>query len=153
MTSAVEVLVSDLMNTNCIVEPNNDSKLYFNRLMNQRFDRMRLDTKYTDMPLEKCFWVNQLRGGALQIHNGHDYAVIDTDGDLLALCDQKQRPVQLKIFDENSYAALMMAGQKVPVPPTRKSVLTVEEYLPARPFRIGVQQLSALARRSDRFGG
>ena len=153
MTSAIEVLVSDLMNADCIVEPNQDSKLYFSRLMNQRFQRMRLDTTYADMPLEKCFWVNQLRGGPLQIHNNRDYAVIDTDGDLLALCDQKQHPVQVKIFNDSSYAALMAAGQKVPVPPTRKTELSIEDYLPAKPFRVGVQQLSALARLSDRFGG
>ncbi|MBQ4471958.1 MAG: hypothetical protein II942_01760 [Alphaproteobacteria bacterium] len=153
MTSAVEVLVSDLMQADEIVEPNDDSDRYFNRLMNQRFQRMRLDITYADMPLEKCFWVNRLSGGPLQIHNSRDYAVVDTDGDLLILCDQKQRPVQIKAFGDDFYGVLIDAAEKLPIPNTHKSELVIEDYLGAKPFRIGIQQVSALARRLDRFGG
>ena len=153
MVAAVESLIADLKQTPQIVEPNAESKLYFNRLMNQRFQRMRLNTTYADMPLEKCFWVNELTDGKLQIHNSRDYVIIDTDGDLLAICDQKQRPAQITAFGDSYQMPLVEAGMNVPIPSTRTVELTIEDYLPAKPFRIGVQQLSALGRPLDRFGG
>ncbi len=153
MTSAVDVVISKLMNAKKIVLPNRVSRFYFPRLMNQRFRRMRLPLTYQDMPFDDCFWVSKLEGGVEMIHNKDKYALIQQDGQLMALGDQEVKPAVVKCFDPKSAECLSVASVQMPTLFHSSGTTQQCHQLPGKIFALNNQQINALVWQSDRFGG
>ena len=152
--NAIDVVISYLKNEEQITIPTAYSQFYFRRLMNQRFNRMRLDLTYADMPIEKCFWVKQLHNKNLQIHNNEDYVVVDPKGHLLCLCNQGTgtHPTQVLGFGKNFCIPLLEAAQNIPS--RHGTELTTQRSLRSKPFSITQRQgISELGQPLDRFGG
>ena len=153
MKSGVEVIISELMNAKQVILPNMASHLYFPKLMNQRFARMRLPLKYNEIPFDKCFWVEKLPEGVSMIRTETKYALVAPNGSLLSVCDQETSPVTIKSFGEPYLKHLLRAGKIMPISSRRATKLKECDYLTEEPFKLTTRQLNVLAQPLDRFGG
>ena len=153
MRGAVDMIIFHLMHAHQIVMPNQQSKAYFTRLMNGRFKRMRLDLNCAEMPLKDCFWIRDLENNAIQIYNEDQYAVVGKDGQVLVLCDQKEKPSKIKTFGNDFMESLKKAAQTMPISDQKAAKVIRANKLKTIPFRLNAQSFNALEQLSGHFDG
>ena len=78
--------------------PNENSDLFFKKLIDRRLAKENLALKYDDIPLEKCFFYTEPAKGIVRVTSTYHEALINKkDGTLLMMCDKRAKENQTDV--------------------------------------------------------